>query len=171
MSACSAPLERGLTFREEWLQRVPTILETASEFQRDILTDLVVTEVEHERAQQMYVGCIQDAGVEVLVLDRDEFGNIRNLELRGPTPPGPADVMARCQNEYYTYVGDAWRVALHPADTEQAQLRRIAECLVRSGYNVPTRPTDFGELLSAAEAISSSAKARLVSCNEQEQYD
>jgi hypothetical protein len=169
LAACAAPAatsDGGRTFKQQWQDRLPAILEATSEFQREILSDGEVTQAEHERARLAFIGCIEDAGVPVTDLELDENGQIMQLGVAGEEAN---TIVQRCEADYYSDVREAWRVALRPADTEQAQFARIAECMAQSGYVVSPSPANFGEMVYQAEAIGPEARQRLLQCSDEAQ--
>ncbi len=169
LAACTparpTPAE-GQTFGEQWLARLPTILQTTSEFQREILRDGEVTPAEHERARLAFIGCIEDAGAPVTDLHLDENGQITLLGVGGEEADA---IVQRCEAEYYSDVREAWRVALRRDDTEQAMFARIAECMAQGGYVVSATPANFGQMVSEAEAIGPGARKRLLECADEAQ--
>lgn len=169
VGACAAPAgtpKGPTTFREQWNDRLPAVLEGTSEFQREILRDGEVTQAEHERARLAFTGCIEDAGVPVTDLELDENGQIVLLGVAGENPDG---IVQQCEAEYYSDVREAWRVALRPGDSEQAMFARIAECMAQSGYVVSSSPANFGEMVDEAEAIGLEARQRLLQCSDEAQ--
>ncbi len=124
----ASPPGSDRTFGELFAQRLPAILATTSEFQKALLEDGVVTAAEHERAQLAFIACIEEAGVTIVQLERTATGLISLLSVGG-TPTAEAqgeveEVVAVCDETFYSDIDDAYRVALHPDDTEATQLQR-----------------------------------------------
>lgn len=171
--ACSSqqPSSDGISFQEQWRQRLPAILKEASESQVAILEDGEITRAEHDRAQLAFLGCIDDAGARVLEKRLDESGLIEELSVVGPTEDSDPDpIVSECKQQYYRYVEEAWRLAQLPAgETEGSQFARIAECMAKSGFEVPSDPENFGEMVASAERLGEEARKRLFSCNDEVQ--
>ena len=125
---------------DDWQSRLGSILPETSEFQRAILEDGSVSEAEHERARLAYVGCIEDAGVTVVDLELDEYGQIDALTVGGGEDPenDPSPIVDECKAEFYVHVAEGYRLGLHPDRTEESLLADLSECLRELGYEMPS---------------------------------
>lgn len=148
----ATPTPSSQTFGEAWQARLPELLAKAPEEQRAILVDGVVEPAEYERAFLAYRTCIEDAGVVILALERDDNGLISMMSVAdGSAAEGAEAVVTRCNAAHFVYVAEGWRVALNPDDSERQQLIRVASCLNLQGFSVPEEPADNAALLSALE--------------------
>ncbi len=164
----ASPPGSDRTFGELFAERLPAILATTSEFQRALLEDGVVTAAEHERAQLAFIACIEEAGVTIVQLERTPSGLISLLSVGGaPTAEAQGeveDVVAACDETFYSDIDDAYRVALHPDDTEATQLQQTIECANARGVAVGFDFVDFSDLLDAAKAIGDEARDVVIAC-------
>lgn len=169
----AGPPRSDLTYGEQFAERLPAILAKTSEFQKTLLEDGVVTAAEHERAQLAYIACIEDAGVTIVQLERTPTGLISLMSVGGTDSADALDdvdeIVSVCDEEYYSNIDDAYRVALNPDDTDSVQLGRIIDCVQAQGVPVGSDFSDFSDLLDAAEAISPEAKSKVIDCNTQVQ--
>jgi hypothetical protein len=168
IQSAASPPGSDRTFGELFAERLPAILATTSEFQKALLEDGVVTAAEHERAQLAFIACIEEAGVRIVQLERTATGLISLLSVGG-TPTAEAqgeveDVVAVCDETFYSDIDDAYRVALHPDDTEATQLQRTVECANARGVAVGFDFADFSALLDAAKAIGDEARDVVIAC-------
>ncbi len=136
-AACSGgdSIPSPSTQLDDWQSRLSSILPETSEFQRAILEDGSVSEAEHERARLAYVGCIEDAGVTVVDLELDEYGQIDALTVGGGEDPenDPSPIVYECKAEFYVHVAESYRLGLHPDLTEKSLLADLSECLRELG--------------------------------------
>lgn len=171
--ACSSPQPSGfeLSFQEQWRQRLPAILEEASDSQVAILSDGEITRAEHDRALLAFLGCIEDAGARVLEKDLDDSGLLQMLSVVGPTTDSDPDpIVSECKQQHYLYIEEAWRIAELPTgETQSSQFARIAECMAKSGFEIPSDPKNFGEMVTSAERLGDDARTRLLSCSDEVQ--
>lgn len=121
----------------------------ASEFQRELLEDGLLTDSEYERAGLGLVECLRAGGV---VVANPEFGAQGfSFSTRDPLPSGQAEfdrVFDACYEEYFSLVEFAWADQTAPSEEEEATFYRyVAECLGDNGVLVD--PTDPSSLATA----------------------
>lgn len=96
---------------DAWRSTLPKILASTSASQVAILRDGIVTQEEHESAQDAYVSCMRDAGV-IVGPRRDALGIINGLTLDSHDPNLDVDeVREACHREWYDDVWPAWQAA------------------------------------------------------------
>ena len=134
------------TFKGEWLARLPGILENASEFERSILLDSEVSASEHSEAQRAILGCLDRAGVTVLEFAVDRHGLVQSASFALGEDAAAAIPLDRCESTFYRFVPEAYRIGLTPNDSNAALAKRVADCLIAQGYDVPEQPPEFHAL-------------------------
>jgi hypothetical protein len=135
---------------------VELALKDGSDFQRDILEDGEVTSAEYERAYSATVGCMRDAGLEVIgpyaiMADRYLTYSVRDA-------PGSDDAMIACEEQYLEFVGAVWSEQQTPSGAEAIRvLNAYIECLSSIGIEVPREATLQEVEDAAGEATGSDA--------------
>lgn len=167
-TACSLqPSPTPQTLAGEWSALLPRVIEQASDFQRDILADGIVTAEENERAQAAYVGCLEGVGLRVISREVDDNGLLLSLAYETSVNGGGAAVQERveheCHTEFYSAVEAGWLAAVSGDDSDEAFLARVSRCLRSMGHEVPVSPATGQELL---EGASESAEAAFRRCAE-----
>ena len=164
--ACAfQPSPTPQTLAEEWSAQRPVVVAQASDFQRDILTDGVVTAEENERARAAYVECLEIVGLRVISVEVDDDGLLQSLAYETSAIPPEAsaqqDVELECHTEFYSAVEAGWLAAVSGDDSDEAFLARVSRCLRSMGHDVPFTPATGQELL---EGASESAEADFRTC-------
>ena len=146
-STMAAPTSVPRTHLDEWRETVPQVLSRTSPFQAAIVRDGLVTQAEHDGAQDAYLACLSDAGV-VAGPSRDALGIIDGLMLR-PNDPNIEvdDVKTRCEQEWYADVWPGWRASVLSGAAEET--RALLEEFVNSELK-PDFPDD--ECVAEADA-------------------
>ena len=152
-----APVGRGddgPTFLEHWQAGLPDHRSKASGFERRLLADGVVTEVEHEAASAALIDCIRRAGFSDVGAGRAPSGLISALSVGGSADS--ADVVLGCQAEFYTYASQGFKATTwDPDGTEAERLRELARCIREGGIiEVPPEPTSFRQIDNIVKSIS-----------------
>lgn len=153
------PIEPGL---------LASLLAEASDFQKDLLEDGILTLDEYERAKLEEARCLMDQGLEI---DSDRLqldGLLRyTYWITAPAeiaPEAPA-IMSECQATYSSEVDRAWaEVSLPLLDDVIAESKAMVYgCLVDSGFD----PGDSGvdprsaEFLAAEEVCATAMRETL----------
>ena len=139
--------------------RLASILQAASDYERPLLSDGILTFSEYETASLAEISCLKDSGLQVIHFDH--FSNIDlNESLPGPklTSRGkylysaviPADItledaqreISACKNRYTATLAFLWAEKIAPGEKElQVIRRRIAACLREAGHDAPAEPS------------------------------
>lgn len=158
------------TLAEEWSALLPVVIAQASDFQRDILADGVVTAEENERAQAAYVDCLETVGLRVIAVEVDDDGLLRSLAYETSAIPSDAAAQERveleCHSEFYSAVEAGWVAAVSGDDSDEAFFARVSRCLRSMGHDVPISPDSGQDLL---EGASESVEAAFRVCAESAQ--
>jgi hypothetical protein len=161
----------GQTYLERFTERLPSILDSASTFQRDILSDRIVTETEQRAALDAWRGCVEDSGATIIGLQLYPDGLIAGFSVAGDGSVESADAAdaatESCTAEYYSFIEEGRRATLHPDWTEVTELELIADCLLIKGYEVGESPEQWSDLKAEAQRLN--ALEELHACNDQVQ--
>ena len=154
---------------DRWRAELPRILERTTPFQAEIIGDGIVTDEEHDRAQDAYLQCVRDEDI-VVGPRRDKFGLLSGLTLKAMDPNVDADeVNTRCAQRFYSDVSPGRYVLVIGDDTEEDRVARLAVCLTARGYDMPMAPESFDEIRRAV-GNDGEAVRDLGECSEDSQY-
>jgi len=152
-----APVGRGddgPTFLEQWQAGLPDYRSKASGFERRLLADGVVTEVEHEAAIEAFLDCIRRGGFSDVSAGRAPSGLISAFSVGGSADS--TEVVLGCQAEFYTYASQGFKATTwDPDGTEAERLRELARCIREGGIiEVSPEPTSFRQISNIVKSIS-----------------
>jgi len=165
----SSPSADPDSFLGEWQNRLPAILEQASPFERELLSDGTVTPAEHERAQLAYVDCIEQGGVRITSFATYDNGLVREASFSMERDDVEA-ILADCESLHYTYVPEAYRISLTPNDSAAKVAARTARCMADAGIEVDPSPADVG-VLAQSVLTDPDAGAAMTECYEAVKFD
>lgn len=172
VAACGwHPSPTPQTLADEWASLLPKAIDQASEFEREILEDGVVTAHENERAQEAYLECLEAAGLRLISVEVDDDGILQSLTYQSGADPSEAVAQQRieleCQARFYSLVEAGWLAVVMGGDSDEAYLARISRCLRARGHDVPPSPATGQELLDGtSEDINDDFRA----CAESTRY-
>ncbi|MCL4241150.1 MAG: hypothetical protein KJ048_07325 [Dehalococcoidia bacterium] len=122
---------------------VEDALRSASEYQREILADGVVTFEEYETSVLATVTCLRESGLEIRTgPELDASGRRYTYSYTGGGDAGrQSELFWGCYREYGDKVDTAWAYQTTPTEQErQAQRRFLTACLQDRGVAVPGAP-------------------------------
>lgn len=152
LAACAwTPSPTPPTYADEWKSLLPKALGEASEFERELLEDGIVTAEENERAQAAYIDCLEAAGLNLISVEIDDNGLLESLAYGSSANRSEAIARERieleCQAEFYSLVEAGWFAVVRGGDSDEAYLARISRCLRGRGHDVPASPATGQELI------------------------
>ncbi len=146
VAACSGTPATTNTEIPAWLE---TMVGSASEFQKEILSDGEVTIVELEKAALATVQCLEENGVVVSDFSFDsenaEWGMsiVLGVEVPDDAEMNSLDaIQAECEGEFLIVVWNVFGFQNQPTPEELSlELARTAQCLREKGFEVPEGAT------------------------------
>jgi len=139
----------GLTRMEEWQSQLPETRELASEYEREALTDGLVTAEEHEAGFSAMVRCIGEGGGRVGAPSRDQRGEIADW-----SAIGDQKVIADCQRRFFDFIQVGFNIALNPDLTPGALMRRMVDCLENAGITYLPADAEEGDLADLMRQVT-----------------
>lgn len=154
MAGCSEPERQQPELAQRWQS-------TASDYQRTVLDDGVVSRDEYERAVADTAACMQEAGFQTGPL-RDVPDGVR-MDFPVYSSEGqdrdPDEAWTRCWDTYLIAIESVYLAQHASAEGEAAIEQQLVECLGSNGVNdVPVGLTDF-ELFSLLRETDASTGA------------
>jgi len=154
VSCASPPTSARPDLAERWRA-------SASEYQRDVLDDGVVSDDEYQQAVSDTAGCMQGAGFDTGPI-RDVPDGVRKDFVVSPGASSDADPDAawgRCWDEFLVAVESVY-LAQHASDADIATIdQQLRDCLAANGISdAPKTPTDF-ELFTLLRDADASTEA------------